>query len=45
MQDVDTATLYLAIEIFKDQFGIRTPLDERIEEIIAKIKEDKKESK
>jgi len=42
MQDVTGALLYTAIEIFKDKYGIKTPLDSRIEEIIIKLKEMEK---
>jgi len=44
MQEVTGILLYTAIEVFKDKYGIKTPLDDRIEEIITKLKE-KKESK
>jgi hypothetical protein len=43
MQETDSATLNLAIKEFKDKYGLKTPLDIRIESIIREIKERKRD--
>ncbi len=42
MEDTDPDTLYKAIEKFKEKYGIKTPLDSRIDIIIRQIKEERK---
>ena len=46
MEDTDQATVVRAIEIFKDRYGIKEPLDLfRMDDIIAELKEEMKTKK
>jgi len=46
MEDTDQPTVIRAIEIFKERYGIKEPLDLfRMDEIIAELKEEAKQTK